>query len=73
MSTAASNLPYRFAHCQHCGCEITNETVAGISDGSSVYAWRCLACAHEWPRHSFVRARHKLNDKTKPVIDGATP
>jgi uncharacterized protein with PIN domain len=55
---------YRYSRCPHCETPLTNTNVTGISDGSSVYAWRCNTCKHEWPRHSMVRGEHKLNDMT---------
>lgn len=54
---------YRYSHCQNCGTPLTNINVTGMSDGSSIYAWRCGSCGHEWLRHSMVRGDFKLNDK----------
>lgn len=53
---------YRYDNCPHCGGKLTNENIMGLSNGSSIYAWRCQGCGHEWARHSFIRGGHKLND-----------
>lgn len=56
---------YRYSHCPHCGVALDNTKVVGLSNGSSIYAWRCLECKHEWPRHNFIRGVYPaLNDLT---------
>lgn len=37
-----------------CGAELI-----GLSDGSSVHAWKCSACGHHWPRQVTVRGMYK--------------
>ena len=41
--------------CQHAGQWI------GISDGSSVYAWRCPDCGLERPRNAFTRGKWRVD------------
>lgn len=45
----------KIADCQHTGQWI------GISDGSSVYAWRCPYCGLERPRNAFTRGKWRVD------------
>jgi hypothetical protein len=40
-----------------CSCEAEK---IGLSDGSSVYAWQCSKCGHEWPVNCSVRGHYSF-------------
>lgn len=62
-------MTYRYTHCPNCGVALTNNNILGLSDGSSIYAWRCQSCGNEWERHAFMRGNHQINDLTSRSVD----
>lgn len=49
----AANLERSGAKPCNCGAECI-----GLSDGSSVFGWRCSQCGHKWPRHATIRGHY---------------
>lgn len=39
----------------------------GLTDGDSVYAWRCPDCGHEWLRGDYYRERARRAGWRPPV------
>lgn len=41
-------------------CQCDSSDITGISDGSSIYAWRCNKCGVQWPKNRFVRQHYGI-------------
>ena len=52
------------AECKHTGQMI------GISDGSSIYAWKCSDCGQQFPRNAFVRGKWRVDSANERLKGG---